>query len=469
MKDERVLLLGVGAVSQLGSTLQTILEASFMVELHLQVKPGAPELATFPTGVEQTIQRFNPALVFLLVSSEAMREAGKLLKSIKKAALDLPITIVIEACEPDDVFELLKEGAADFMTAPLKAFEVLPRAWRLLRQSDHSRKLTQTLRTGLGLKQLIGQSPGFLLQVEKIPLIARCEANVLIGGETGSGKEVYARAIHYCSARASGPFVPVNCGAIPVDLVENELFGHQSGAYTGAVSLQTGLIEAASGGTLLLDEIDCLPMLAQVKLLRFLQEKEYRPLGSAKMRQADVRIIAASNLNLEETVASGKLRQDLYYRLNIISLTLPPLRERREDIPLLAQHFLVKYANEFANEVVEISPEALHSLMMYGWPGNVRELEHVIERAVLLCKGSILRGSDVAIGSTQPGVCQESLQQAKAREIARFEKGYVEALLRVSGGNITRAALVAKKNRRAFWQLIQKHQIDVKRFRAKAV
>lgn len=467
MKDERALLLGVGAVSQLGSALQTVLEDSFMVELYLQVKPGAPDVATFPTGVEQAIQRINPALIFLLVSSETMREAGKLLKSIKKAAPDIPVTIVIDACEPDDVFELLKEGAADFITAPLKAFEVLPRAWRMLQQPDHARKLTQTLRTGLGLKQLIGQSPGFLLQVEKIPLIARCEANVLIAGETGSGKELYARAIHYCSSRASGPFVPVNCGAIPVDLVENELFGHQSGAYTGAVALQTGLIEAASGGTLLLDEIDCLPILAQVKLLRFLQEKEYRPLGSSKMRQADVRIIAASNLNLEETVASGKLRQDLYYRLNIISLTLPPLRERREDIPLLAQHFLVKYANEFANEVEEISPEALHTLMMYGWPGNVRELEHVIERAVLLCKGAILRGSDVAIGSAQPGACQESLQQAKAREIARFEKGYVEALLRVSGGNITRAALVAKKNRRAFWQLIQKHRIDVSRFRAK--
>jgi two-component system, NtrC family, response regulator GlrR len=466
MKDEKALLLGVGAVSQLGSALQTILEASFMVELHLPDSADAPEIATFPTGVDGIIQRFNPALIFLLASNDAMRAAGRLLKSIKKVAQDIPVTIVIDACEPDDVFELLKAGAADFMTAPLKAFEVLPRAWRLLQQSDHSRKLTETLRTGLGLKQLIGQSPGFLLQVEKIPLIARCEANVLITGETGSGKELYARAIHYCSSRAGGPFVPVNCGAIPVDLVENELFGHQSGAYTGAVTLQTGLIEAASGGTLLLDEIDCLPALAQVKLLRFLQEKEYRPLGSAKMRHADVRIIAASNLNLEETVASGKLRQDLYYRLNIISLNLPPLRERREDIPLLAQHFLVKYANEFANGVHEISPEALHTLMLYGWPGNVRELEHVIERGVLMCEGPILRGSDVSLGSLQSGARPESLQQAKAREIARFEKGYVEALLRVSGGNITRAALVAKKNRRAFWQLIQKHQIDVKRFKA---
>jgi DNA-binding NtrC family response regulator len=471
MKDEKALLLGVGAgtVAQLCSALQTILEASLMVELHLQAKPRAREIATFATGFEQVIERFNPALIFLVVSADAMREAGKLLKSVKKVKPDIPVTVVIDTCEPDDVFELLKGGAADFIISPLKAFEVLPRVWRLLQQPDYSRKLTQTLRTDLGLKHLIGQSPVFLHQVEKIPLIARCEANVLIAGETGSGKELYARAIHYCGARADGPFIPVNCGAIPVDLVENELFGHQSGAFTGAATIQTGLIEAASGGTLLLDEIDHLPALAQVKLLRFLQEKEYRPLGSAKVRQADVRIIAASNVNLEEAVARGKLRQDLYYRLNIISLTLPPLRERREDIPLLAQHFLVKYSNEFANEVVEISPDALHLLMLYGWPGNVRELEHAIERAVLMCEGTILRGSDLVLGSTPNGGGQESLQQAKAREIARFEKGYVEALLRFSGGNITRAALAAKKNRRAFWQLIQKYRIDVERFRANVV
>ncbi len=465
MKHERVLLLGVGAVREVSRALQAILEDSFTVDIHLKMQPRARKFA----GVQQAIQRFNPALIFLIVSADAAREAEKLLKLIKKVTLDIPVTIVIEACEPDAVCELLKAGAADFITSPFKAFEVLPRAWRLLQRPDYSRKLTDTLRAGLGLKQLIGQSPCFLLQVQKIPLIARCNANVLIAGETGTGKEVYARAIHYCSARAGDPFVPVNCGAIPVDLVENELFGHQSGAFTGAATLQTGLIEAASGGTLLLDEIDCLPTLAQVKLLRFLQEKEYRPLGSTKMRQADVRIIAASNLNLEETVASGKLRQDLYYRLNIISLTLPPLRERREDIPLLAQHFLDKYAREFSSRVRELSPEALRLLMTHNWPGNVRELEHVIERAVLMCETPSLHVSDLVLESSRLGVREESLQQAKAREVARFEKNYVEALLRAHGGNITRAALVAKKNRRAFWQLIQKHHIDVKSFKPNAL
>jgi two-component system response regulator GlrR len=465
MKHEKVLLLGVGAVTQLCSALLAILEASLTVELHLQASPRVGDAAPFVTGLDETVKRFDPALIFLVVSPDDMHGTVGLLKSIKKVKPDVPVAVVVDACEPDDMFELLKGGAADFITSPLKAVEVLPRTWRLLQQPDGSRKLTQTLRTGLGLKQLVGQSPAILSQIAKIPLIARCEANVLIEGETGSGKEMYARAIHYCGSRACGPFVPVNCGAIPVDLVENELFGHQSGAYTGAATMHTGLVEAATGGTLLLDEIDNLPPLAQVKFLRFLQEKEYRPLGSSKIRQADVRIIAASNVNLEEAVASGRLRQDLYYRLNIISFTLPPLRERREDIPLLARHFLVKYSHEFANEVVDFSPEALNLLIMYAWPGNVRELEHAIERAVLMCEGPILRDSDLMLGTSHSGG-PVSLQQAKAREIARFEKGFVEALLRVSGGNITKAAQAAKKNRRAFWQLIQKHRIDVEGFRA---
>jgi len=242
----------------------------------------------------------------------------------------------------------------------------------------------------------------------------------LLTGETGTGKEVYARAIHYRSPRACQPFLPVNCGAIPLELVENELFGHERGAYTNASAFQTGLIEEANSGTLFLDEIDCLPVLAQVKLLRFLQEKEYKPLGSTRTRRADVRIIAASNLDLQQAVGNGKLRQDLFYRLNTISLILPPLRERREDIPLLARYFLAKYTNEFGRQPMELSPEALHLLTVYNWPGNVRELEHVIERAIVLCEGSVLEAGDLVL--SVPADNRESPQEAKAKEIARFEK-----------------------------------------------
>jgi DNA-binding NtrC family response regulator len=259
--------------------------------------------------------------------------------------------------------------------------------------------------------------------------------------------------------------MPVNCGAIPAELVENELFGHMRGAYTSASNLQVGLIEEANGGTLFLDEIDCLPVHAQVKLLRFLQEKEYRPLGSPKIKQADVRVVAASNLNLEEAVDMGKVRQDLFYRLNIISLTLPPLRDRREDIPLLARHFLARYSREFDSHVEDFADEAMSMLMIYSWPGNVRELEHAVERAVVMCNKPLIQAADIVLSNRALAAKRESLREAKAKEIARFEKNYIQGVLSACRGNITRAAEISQKNRRAFWQLIQKYRIDVSRFR----
>jgi DNA-binding NtrC family response regulator len=259
--------------------------------------------------------------------------------------------------------------------------------------------------------------------------------------------------------------MPVNCGAIPAELVENELFGHMRGAYTSASNLQVGLIEEANGGTLFLDEIDCLPVHAQVKLLRFLQEKEYRPLGSPKIKQADVRVVAASNLNLEEAVDMGKVRQDLFYRLNIISLTLPPLRDRREDIPLLARHFLARYSREFDSHVEDFADEAMSMLMIYSWPGNVRELEHAVERAVVMCNKPLIQAVDIVLSNRALSTKRESLREAKAKEIARFEKNYIQGVLSACRGNITRAAEISQKNRRAFWQLIQKYRIDVSRFR----
>ena len=223
----------------------------------------------------------------LIASDSSLSHRAHLLKSINETAGEIPLILALEPCQSAEVIELLQLGASDFIVSPFQAQEVLTRAWRLLR--------TMKLQTKVGfdaaqpgLNKIIGESPAFLAQLRRIPVISKCEANVLIGGETGTGKELYARAIHYSSTRAGKPFMPVNCGAIPTELVENELFGHQRGAFTSAATLQPGLIEEANGGTLFLDEIDCLPLSAQVKLLRFLQEKEYRPLGSAKVRRADV-------------------------------------------------------------------------------------------------------------------------------------------------------------------------------------
>jgi len=408
--------------------------------------------------LDDTVARDRPAVIFQLASANFVSSAN-LLKLIR-AITHLPVVVINNGAPAEDVIELLNSGADDFISTPLQANDVLPRAWRFSQLSTRPRPA----RNSPALRHLIGESELFVEQVQKIPRIAACEANVLISGETGTGKELYARAIHYSSPRAGRPFMPVNCGAIPPDLVENELFGHERGAFTSAITLQTGLIEEANGGTLFLDEIDCLPTFAQVKLLRFLQEKEYRPLGSPRPRHADVRVIAASNANLEEAVGNGKVRRDLFYRLNIISLTLLPLRERPEDILLLARHFLEKYAREMDKELPELEPKAIETLLNHTWPGNVRELEHAIERATVLCQENMIRIEDLISGLPALGA-RQSLRQAKAKQIARFEKTYIQSLLRACRGNISKAARVAQKNRRAFWQLIQKHQIDVESFR----
>ena len=456
--SERALLLGIETTT---SELRELLEHRFRVEVFPVDEPYPPNS---DRELVKAVQRLNPDLVFTVIPN-SLGETTRVLHSVRQAASNIPIIVVLESCEPDQVVELLSVGAVDFVTLPLREPDVLPRAWKWVKPAANDARAAHINSPHPGFKKVIGNSPVFLDQLRRIPMIVKCDANVLIAGETGTGKELYARAIHYGSPRAGRPFVPVNCGAIPAELVENELFGHERGAYTSAATLQAGLIEEANGGTLFLDEIDCLPVFAQVKLLRFLQEKEYRPLGSSKIRRADVRIVAASNLNLEEAVAQGKVRQDLYYRLNIISLILPPLRERREDIPLLARHFLTRYSSELDKDVTDFSTEAMQLLMAHHWPGNVRELEHAIERAIVLCEGLILEARDLVISPAVRTGVQQSLQEAKAKEIARFERDYIQGLLSACKGNITRAAQVAKKNRRAFWQLIQKHQIDVAQFK----
>jgi DNA-binding NtrC family response regulator len=250
--------------------------------------------------------------------------------------------------------------------------------------------------------------------------------------------------------------------------MENELFGHEKGAFTGATSYKQGLIREADGGTLFLDEIDSLPLPAQVKLLRFLQEREYRLLGSAKIYKANVRTIAASNIDLEIAMNEGRFRQDLYYRLNVIPLRLPALRERPEDIPLLANHFLSIYAKRYNKRIAELSSEAMQFLMGYQWPGNVRELEHIIQRAVILCNQEAIHADHIALPDEVLGQAKKPFHKLKEEVIAKFEKSYIQSLLATYDGNISRAARAAQKNRRAFWQLIHKHQIDVQSFKANA-
>ena len=330
-----------------------------------------------------------------------------------------------------------------------------------MQRAPQKEYITQTLKEKLGLRNIIGESPEFLSEMRKVSIVAKYDVRVTISGETGTGKEVVARAIHYLSHRSSMPFITFDCAAAPAELFENELFGHKRGAFTSASSSEEGLVHAAQGGTLFLDEIDSLSHFSQVKLLRLLQEKEYRPLGSNEMRKADVRIIAASNNDLEKAVTEGKFRPELYYRLNIIPIKLPPLRERQGDIVLLSRYFLSKYSKHFKKEVADLSPEAMHKLTLHGWPGNVRELENVIERAVLLSEDGVIRPEHITISDAEGLEVEKSFRELKRQVIERFEISYMKSLLTLHQGNITKAARAAKKSRRAFWQLMRKHRINV--------
>jgi DNA-binding NtrC family response regulator len=464
MNESTILLIDCNPGESTGETLEAILESSRLEGALRREVTAGPSEVKFDWDCSTNDNHANPFLIFLILRREDLTEGGTLIQAIKRRQPEIPIIAVIENCGTVETLKLLEKGASDFITLPLTNAETLPRALRLLERSRTREGMLESLKEKVGLKQLIGKTANFLAEIQKIPLIAKCDNRVLIGGETGTGKEMCARAIHYLSPRVGKPFVPVNCGAIPIDLVENELFGHERGAFTGANTARAGLIEEAEGGTLFLDEIDGLPPMAQVKLLRFLQEKEYRRLGSSKVRHADVRVITATNKTLEEAVHDGSLRQDLYYRLNVVSIMLPPLRERREDIPFLVHHFLAKYAHEFHAEVKTLSPEAIQKLTFYDWPGNVRELEHTIERAVMFCQSSCVGDEDIVLpGQTRR--TEDSFQQAKAKIVSQFERDYIQSLLLSHDGNVSKAAQTARKNRRAFWELIRKHHIDVHNFR----
>jgi two-component system, NtrC family, response regulator GlrR len=466
MNETQILVVDFNLSEDLGTQLISMLQSNSRFEIKT-LQATDYRLDSLKDCIPAIAARNSPGLIFLVLASNTLERAAEMVDSIETYFPQVPIIVVTQTAEAAEMINLLKKGVADFITPPIREIDILPRIWRLLAQNMPEPRIKQKMKEKLAHKQIIGESPAFLNEIEKIPLVAKCDASVLITGETGTGKELIARAIHYLSMRANKPFISVNCGALPIDLVENELFGHERGAYTGAATTQAGIIQEADGGTLFLDEVDTLPPLAQVKLLRFLQEKEYRPLGSAKTLRADVRIVAASNSRLQEAIKQGKLRQDLYYRLNVVPISLPALRERREDIPLLTQHFLKSYSARFGKIGMSITFDAMQELLFQEWPGNIRELEHVIERAVILCEQDAIEVKHIIIESRSKRVAQKSFQQMKAEIISEFERNYLCRMLEVYQGNITQAAHAARKNRRAFWGLINKHQINVQIFKAR--
>jgi len=454
----KILAISLAGADELGRRLKSVLQEVQSMELVLENLPDEA-LANPQSFLSGLVETQKASLLVLCLPGRGIACSEGLFEAVRKSRRELSIVVVLETAGSNDLERYISMGAADFCLPPLRLEDLVPRLMRWSFSTPKTNALRRQLAQSLGLRQFLGENPAFVEALQQIPRFARCDASVFIAGETGTGKEMCARAIHQLGPRAKHSFVPVNCGAIPSELVENELFGHAVGAFTGASSPARGLVHDAEGGTLFLDEIDSLPLPTQVKFLRFLQDREYRPLGSRRTCQADIRIIAASNADLEGFVRSGRFRADLFYRLNILPLKLPALRERREDIPLLARHFVVKYTNQLSLPMKELSRTALEKLLAYDWPGNVRELENTVERAIVLSEQPLLTAADIRLPGIAASTGDKSFKALKARAIAEFETGYVRQLLLLHDGNISMAARVARKNRRAFWQLMRKHNI----------
>ncbi len=347
------------------------------------------------------------------------------------------------------------------------SFESQSAIWKSEFDNEY-KSAKESLRKRFGLNQILGRSKVVQELHEKINKISLCDVNVLISGESGTGKELATRAIHYLSDRAGKPFIPINCSAIPDSLFENELFGHAKGAFTDAGLLQIGLVKEAEGGTLFLDEIGVISPFIQAKLLRLLEDKEYKPLGDPRPRKADIRIIAATNTDLRSLVKEGKFREDLFYRLKIVSLYIPSLRERKEDVPILVEHFINKYSKKYNKPYKEITEDTMRAFISYSWPGNIRELENVIQQIIVMSTTSVISAVNIQLPISEP-IAKKSKHEyfkvAKKKVIDSFEKSYLIQLMEECQGNVVRAAKIAGKSRTGLWNLLKKYDIAPRHFR----
>ena len=437
-------------------------ELSMRQFLEILLKKEGHEVLCAADG-QEALSRFQGDPVDLVITDIKMprMDGLELLRKVKEQRPNLPVIMVTAYASPEDAISAMKSGAYDYLTKPFKLEEIKSVIRNALEQTPG-----QAAEAPAGIFcSIVGHSSKMVLIYNLIRQVGPTKTNVLISGESGTGKELAARAIHQHSPRGGKPFVTINCSAIPENLMESELFGHVKGAFTGAVANKKGLFEIAHEGTVFLDEIGDLSPLIQVKLLRVIQEREFMRVGETQTVSVDVRIISATNKNLEQEVISSKFREDLFYRLNVVHLHLPPLRERREDIPLLAQFFLEKYSKELGKNVRSISSYALDTLMTYNFPGNVRELENIIERSVAL-EGSniILPDSLVLSEHKKEGVPKglPSMHLTPAgldleREIDQLEKEIIQQALQLSNGVIKKAAELLRLSFRSMRWKIQKH------------
>ncbi len=387
----------------------------------------------------------------------------QILKRCKEGNPDVEVIMITGYATVETAIEAMKQGAYHYIAKPFKLDEVrkvVREAAEKVRLKKENRKLRESLENITDRVRIITQDPQMLRILDTAKDVAPTDCNILITGESGTGKELVARYVHLYSKRAEGPFIAVNCGAFSEDLLANELFGHEKGAFTGATFLKKGLIEVASNGTLFLDEITEMSPSMQVKLLRVVQEREYQRVGGTEPVKVDVRFIAATNRNIQEVIESGEFRQDLYYRLNVVTLHLPPLSERKGDIPLLCYHFLKKYSSIMGKEVTDISEDLLGVLNNYNFPGNVRELENIIERGIALSKGDTLETIHLPDDLRELSIRTFRKNVGKVPSLEDQEKAYIQWVLKEVGGNKSKAAQILGIDRVSLWRKIKRYEME---------
>lgn len=395
----------------------------------------------------------------------------EVLKALKRANAQMPVLITTAYSSMDTAIEAIREGAFDYLSKPCKMEELTLTVNRALEQSKLLREnqyFRQELREKYRFENIVGTTPAILAVYKTVARLVDSKATVLIQGESGTGKELIARAIHFNGPRLERPFVAVECASLAESLLESELFGHVRGAFTGAVETKKGLFEIADGGTIFLDEIAEISLGLQAKLLRVLQEQEIRRVGGIQPIALDVRVIAAANKDVEALVKAGRFREDLFYRLNVVTLHLPPLRDRQEDIPLLASHFLRKYSEASHKLISHITPETMELLCRYRWPGNVRELQHTIERAVTLTMNNALLPGDLPPRLQQQAATPRPISPPTGDTpvlltLEELEKQHIQAVLRATQGNKKRAAQILGINRRSLYRMAQRYGLDFDR------
>jgi two-component system, NtrC family, response regulator HydG len=458
-------------------------EPSLLRALEALLRKRSFEVTALESPITATQQLAQEDFDVALLDIKMPELSGlELLNAVKHRRPEIEVIMMTGHATVETALAAVKSGAYDYLTKPFEDVELVTRAVTKAAERkmlfDRNRELEKQLseRAPAGNEGLVGNSAGIREVTRMIEAVAYSAATVLVTGESGTGKELVARALHARSPRRGQPFVALNCGALTETLLESELFGHVKGAFTGAQRDQKGLFDAADGGTIFLDEIGDIPPPTQVRLLRVLQEGEIKRVGAADSVRVDVRVIAATHRDLPKLVKAGKFREDLFYRLNVINIPLPPLRDRVDDVALLAHHFLRRYAERLGKKVRSVAPETVQLLSGYRWPGNVRELENAIERAVVLCRADTIYPADLPpaiTGRTAPLVREApvngdeaawltlSYAAAKEQALRRFEKGYVDLLMKACDNNISAAARKAGMDRSNFKRVLRKYRSDV--------